>query len=160
MIKKIGLALVVALIVIQFIPMTKNQAPEWGSADITTVVNTPENIKQMLHTSCNDCHSNSTVYPWYTKVQPFGFWINHHVEDGVRHLNFTEFAKYTSKRKMHKLDEVVEMLDEHEMPLTSYTIIHKNAVLTAQQSADLIAWAKQGKQQLLADSLSKLHPTP
>ena len=61
---------------------------------------------------------------------------------------------------MHKLDEVVEMLDEHEMPLTSYTIIHKNAVLTAQQSADLIAWAKQGKQQILADSLSKLQPTP
>jgi hypothetical protein len=52
------------------------------------------------------------------------------------------------------------MLDEHEMPLTSYTIIHKNAVLTAQQSADLIAWAKQGKQQILADSLSKLQPTP
>lgn len=159
MIKKIGLALVVALVAIQFIPITKNQGQEWGNADITAVVNTPETIKQMLHTSCNDCHSNSTVYPWYTKVQPFGFWINHHVEDGVRHLNFTEFAKYTSKRKMHKLDEVIEMLDEHEMPLTSYTIIHKNAVLTSQQSADLIAWAKQGKQQILTDSLSKIQPT-
>jgi hypothetical protein len=158
MVKKIGLALAVVLVVIQFIPMIKNQGQEWGSTDITTVVNTPEAIKQILHTSCNDCHSNSTVYPWYTKVQPFGFWINHHVEDGVRHLNFSEFAKYTSKRKMHKLDEVVEMLEEHEMPLTSYTIIHKNAVLTSQQTADLITWAKQGKQQILTDSLSKIQP--
>ena len=161
MIKKIGLlVVVVALIAIQFIPMTKNQGQEWGNSDITTVVNTPESIKQTLHTSCNDCHSNNTMYPWYTRVQPLGFWINHHVEDGVRHLNFTAFAKYTSKRKMHKLDEIVEMLDEHEMPLQSYTIIHKNALLTLQQSTDLIAWAKLGKQQILADSLSKIQLTP
>lgn len=154
--KNILIGLAVVVIVIQFIPMQKNEGQAWGANDITTVVQTSPEVKQLLEVACNDCHSNSTVYPWYTKVQPFGFWINHHVTDGVRHLNFSEFATYKTKRKLHKLDEVVEMMEEGEMPLSSYTLIHKNAVLSKAQVQLVVDWAKQGKDKIIADSLALL----
>ena len=72
-------------------------------------------------------------------------WINHHVDEGKHELNFTEFASYKKKRQLHKLDEVVEMVEEQEMPLQSYTWIHGNAKLTQEQTKLLIDWAKASK---------------
>ena len=157
MIKKIAFTLLALVILIQFIPMDRNSGEEWTNSDITHAAPTSDTIKQVLHTSCNDCHSDNTVYPWYSSVQPFGFWINDHVEDGKKHLNFSRFKSYSFKRQMHKLDEVVEMMEKKEMPLASYTFIHKNAVIDEAQAETLIAWAKAAKQHILNDSLLTSH---
>lgn len=153
-VKKILLAIVLILVVIQFLPMSKNEGQAWGANDVSTVITTSAEVKQVLDVACNDCHSNHTTYPWYTNVQPFGFWINHHVDEGKHHLNFSEFATYKTKRKLHKLDEVVEMMQEGEMPLSSYTLIHKEAKLNAAQVQLIVDWAKQGKDKIIADSLA------
>ena len=75
-------------------------------------------------------------------------WLDHHVEEGVDELNFSEFATYKLKRQLHKLDEIVEMIEEHEMPLSSYTLIHTNAKLSEAQEMRLMQWAKESKQAL------------
>jgi hypothetical protein len=144
-VKNILIALVLIVIMIQAIPGDQNTGNEYGANDISTIVPVHEEVKQILHTSCNDCHSNATEYPWYSSIQPVRMWLDHHVEEGKDELNFSEFATYKKKRQLHKLDEIVEMVEEHEMPLSSYTLIHTDAVLSDAQQTTLINWAKQSK---------------
>jgi hypothetical protein len=149
--KRLLYVLVVALVVLQFFQSHSNTGSAYSNQDISSVVPVSDEVKKILEVSCNDCHSNQTSYPWYTYIQPIGMWINHHVDEGKHELNFTEFASYKRKKQLHKLDEVVEMVQEHEMPLASYTWIHSNATLTDAQAQVLIDWAKA----LIKDSIPK-----
>jgi hypothetical protein len=141
--KKIGIALFAILVLIQFIRPERNGSWEKSENDISLAINLPSDVYQILQTSCYDCHSNHTTYPWYTNIQPIGLWMQHHVDEGKEELNFSEFKTYKPKRQKHKLEEIAEQVNEHEMPLSSYTLIHKNAVLTPEQNVALVNWAKQ-----------------
>lgn len=141
--KKIGMALFAILVIIQFIRPERNGNWEKSDNDISMAINVPSNLQQILETSCYDCHSNHTTYPWYTNIQPIGLWMQHHVDEGKEELNFSEFKTYKPKRQKHKLEEIAEQVNEHEMPLSSYTLIHKNAILTPEQNVALVSWAKQ-----------------
>lgn len=132
--------MLLGLVVIQFIRPERNSSGD-ESKNITTVFPVPAEVKNILQSSCNDCHSNKTVYPWYTNIQPVGWWLAHHVDEGRRELNFSEFASYPLKRQYHKLEEILEMVEEDEMPLRSYTLLHGNAVLSAAQKSTLMNWA-------------------
>ena len=87
--------------------------------------------------------SNNTVYPWYSAIQPFSWWQQKHVNDGKRELNFHEFDTYTAKKKKHKLDEIIKVVQDDEMSLASYTLIHRKATLSNADKDALIVWAKQ-----------------
>lgn len=137
--KKIGIGLLLVLIVIQFIRPGKNQSANAGES-FEKQFAVSEEVKGILKTSCYDCHSNNTVYPWYSQVQPVGWWLQHHVDEGKAELNFDEFASYAPRRQFHKLEEIEEMLNEKEMPLSSYLIIHGDAELSATQTTALIDW--------------------
>ena len=158
MIKKILIGLAVILVIIQFIRPDKNDSNDL-TYDISTKYEVPENVNQLLKTSCNDCHSNKTEYPWYANVQPVAWWLNDHVVDGKKHLNFSEFTKRPLSIQNHKLEEVVEMVEEKEMPLPSYTYfgLHPEANLTDIQRQKIIDWANEQmnylKQTYPADSL-------
>jgi hypothetical protein len=108
--------------------------------------------KTILKTSCYDCHSNNTVYPWYSNIQPLAWWLQGHVNEGKEELNFDEFATYNPRRQFKKMEETEEMITEGEMPLSSYTIIHSNAVLSASQKETLINWAKSIGQEIKSKS--------
>jgi len=95
----------------------------------------------VLQRSCADCHSNNTVYPWYANVQPVAWWLADHVNEGKGELNFDEFLTYSPKKAHHKLEEVIDMIKEGEMPLGSYTWIHRNAILSPAQKEALTTWA-------------------
>jgi hypothetical protein len=149
MTKKILFALALVLIVIQFIRPEKNLSDDL-TYDISTQYEVPDEIHQMLKVSCNDCHSNKTKYPWYSNVQPVAWWLNHHVKDGKKHLNFSEFTKRPIAVQNHKFEEVVEMVEAHEMPLPSYTNfgLHSEANLNEQQRTMITDWAKAQMAQL------------
>lgn len=151
-VKKIGLILLVALVVMQFFQPTKNNSGI-TTKSIEQKYPMSAEVKDIMKTACLDCHSNTTIYPWYTKIQPLGWWINHHVNEGKEHLNFDEFLNYKIARQYHKLEEIGEVLEEGEMPLSSYTIIHKEAKLSKEQSALLISWANAAR-----DSMKKNYP--
>ncbi len=139
--KKSLLVLAVLLIIMQFFKPAKNESGIKVNS-IASIYTVPEPIDAILTTACNDCHSNKTVYPWYANIQPVAWWLNDHVEEGKRKLNFDEFAKYPYYRQYHKLEEVIEEVEESEMPLSSYTIIHGNAKLSDEQKTALVDWAK------------------
>lgn len=143
MIKKIIIVLLIALVVIQFFRPEKNISNDL-TYDISTKYEVPAEVEEILRVSCNDCHSNKTVYPWYAEIQPVGWWLNDHVEDGKRHLNFSELTKRPIAIQNHKFEETVEMIEEKEMPLDSYTYfgLHPEANLSEAQRQVLINWAK------------------
>jgi hypothetical protein len=140
MVKKILLGLLAVFIIIQFIKPGRNKSTD-NSKDITTVVSIPPEIQNILKTACYDCHSNNTNYIWYDEIQPVRWWVENHIHEGKQHLNFSEFATYTRKKQAHKIDEVAETIENDEMPLESYTIMHRNAKLTPAQKEILVNWA-------------------
>lgn len=159
MLKKIFIALLVILVLLQLVPKPSANNGDMDTADISKVHNVPADVQQILKTSCYDCHSNSTVYPWYSKVQPVAWWLGRHIDEGKRGVNFSEYASYKLYRQFHKLEEIVEQVEEGEMPLGSYTIIHKDAKLSDAQRTSLLNWAKATmdsmKAKYPADSLVK-----
>ncbi len=148
MLRKILIGLLVALVIIQFIRPERNMDSSPNADDITAHYAVPENVQAILKKACNDCHSNYTTYPWYANIQPLGFWLQHHIDEGKAELNFSVFNSYTDKKKAHKMEEVAEMVEKGEMPLESYTLIHGDAKLTKEEAEILITWAKALQQQI------------
>ncbi len=146
--KKFGLALLALILIIQFFRPDRNAGEVYGPNDISKAIGMPADVKIILEKACNDCHSNNTVYPWYTNIQPLGWWLNHHVNEGKQELNFSEFNTYKTRRKLRKLEDIADEVKEEEMPLSSYTIMHGNAKLTDKEKQTLINWALNSKAML------------
>lgn len=141
--KKILIVLLVAFIFIQFFPIDKVNPPINKEIDFLSVKQTPVPIATLIKTSCYDCHSNETKYPWYSNVAPASWFLKKHIDEGRKKLNFSTFATSDAKRQVHKLEECVEMLEKGEMPLESYLLGHQNARLSAEQNLQLINYFKK-----------------
>jgi len=152
-VKKILIGLLVVLIIIQFIRPEKNQSDTKTAADITAMYPPDAATASLMDKACNDCHTNNTKYPWYSNFQPVAWWLNDHVQDGKKHLNFSEFGTYRLRKQYHKMEEVIEQVKEGEMPLNSYTWTHGDARLTAEQRAQITGWA-----QSVMDSMKAKYP--
>ena len=139
--QKVLLVLLAVFIIIQFFQPEKNQSAAATPNDLFAHYQAPDSLKQLIKTACYDCHSNNTVYPWYSNIQPVAWWLDDHVTVGKKKFNFSEFATYAPKKADHKMEEFVEMIKEEEMPLKSYTIIHTDSKLTNAQRVAMTSWA-------------------
>ena len=140
--KNIGLALLAIFVVIQFFRIDKTNPPIDPNKDFITITHASPEVSSILKTSCYDCHSNEAKYPWYTNIAPFSWWIKHHINEGMEELNFSEWGSYKARRMDHKLKEGIELIEKNEMPLYSYTIMHGDAKLSAEQKEKLISFFK------------------
>ncbi len=139
--KKIIFFLFGCLVAIQFYQPARNISNEQAlAADINTFYNIPPNIQTILRTSCYDCHSNNTSYPWYSYIQPTRMLMESHIKNGKENLNFNEWATYSKRKQENKLDRIIKQIQENEMPLPSYLLMHKNAKLNNQQKQTIINW--------------------
>ena len=136
-VKKIVLFLFVVFLIAQFFGPEKNQG---DLVSIDYFLN--EDVKIILTETCIDCHSDVTQYPWYNNITPVNFWLAAHVKDGKKHFNLSNWEGNSIKRKDHKFEELIEMIEEKEMPLNSYTWTHDEAKLTDEQRKAVIVWAK------------------
>ena len=148
MIKKILVFLLIALVIMQFFRPKKNINLSASSNNIATVYQTPEGVKDLLKVGCNDCHSGNTRYPWYAEVQPVALWLRNHINDGKEEINFDEFATYNLRRQYRKMEEIIKQVKEGEMPLNSYTWIHKDAIFSPEQKQKIISWAEGIRSQM------------
>jgi len=139
--KKILITLAVLLVIIQFIHPDKNKASGPQTNSLATNITVPDNIKNILAKACNDCHTNNTNYPWYSHIQPVDWWMDHHVREGKRELNFDEYANRPLRYQYHKMEEIADEVEEGEMPLDSYTWMHRDARLTETEKKEVIDWA-------------------
>lgn len=119
------------------------------SRHISKVYPMPQNVSAIFQESCYDCHSNNTHYPWYSYMQPVRLWMEQHIMDGKKDLNFSEFGNYSKRKQESKFKSMIKQVQSGEMPLDSYTMIHKNAKLSDEKKKVLIGWIKK-----IQDSLS------
>ncbi|HVD98093.1 MAG TPA: heme-binding domain-containing protein [Cytophagaceae bacterium] len=138
--KKIAFGFIVLLLVIQVFRIDKTNPPVDVKNDFISTTNAPLAVGQILKTSCYDCHSNETRYPWYTNVAPLSWWVKDHINEGREELNFSEWKNYNAKKADHKLEECIEQIEEGEMPMYSYTLSHSEATLSEAQKKLLIDW--------------------
>jgi hypothetical protein len=148
--KKIFKKIVVVILILFLLMQLYQPSPnlDYGKVlpqNFTKLYYVPMNVQTILKTSCYDCHSNNTNYPWYSNLQPIRFFMDGHINEGKENLNFSEFGNYSRRKKENKLDRIIKQIKSDEMPLNSYTLIHKNAKLTDENKIVLINWMQEIK---------------
>lgn len=129
------LILVVAMIIIQFVPVERTNPP------VTGAIAAPPDVQAILKRSCYDCHSHETVWPWYSYVAPVSWLVAADVQEAREHVNLSAWQSYDAHKQGDLKREAWEEVEEGEMPLSYYLTMHPEAEL-AEQDKDLIrAWA-------------------
>jgi hypothetical protein len=136
------------MVSIQFVPTERNQSDVVPQTDFMRVNMVPKPIQNKLQVSCYDCHSNHTEYPWYNKIQPIAWILENHIVQGKKELNFNEWANYSDRRKNSKLKSIIRQIEDAEMPLSSYTIVHRDAKLSEEEKKEIIELMTQLKNDL------------
>lgn len=134
MLKKILIALAVIVVGIQFIPVDRSNPP------VTQEIDAPANVKSILKTSCYDCHSNETDWPWYSYVAPVSFLVASDVQNARKRVNFSEWDKYDDEKKEKKKGAILDDVEEGEMPLPKYLIMHPGAEMNSEKIKVLKDW--------------------
>lgn len=144
-----GLALV--LLIIQLIPSglppVENESPE----DIIRSGLVGKEVAPLLKTSCFNCHSNETEFPWYAHIAPASWLIANDVKKGREELNFSKWQEYDSNRMVSKLDDMATEVGEGHMPKTIYTLMHPSAKLSEEQRALIVAWTEVAMEELVGE---------
>jgi len=139
--KWIGIGLVCVFLGLQFVRPARTNPPVDPSQTMQARVQIPAEVATIIDRSCQDCHSHSTRWPWYSNVAPFSWLLVDHVNEGRQHLNLSEWARLDTRRASKKLEEICEEVTDGTMPIESYTWIHRSAKLSAEDVKTLCDWA-------------------
>lgn len=131
-------AVIVLFLVVQLVP-----SPAADNPPVEEEVAAPEDVVRILRQSCYDCHSHETAWPWYARVAPAKWLVREHVEDARSELNFSAWNRYDGEERAHKWEEVAEEVEEGEMPLRSYLIVHRDARLSEDDLRTLVDFASR-----------------
>jgi len=147
---KILLGLAAVLIVMQFFQPLSNQSNRTSREPIEKSYVIPQRVKAVLVQSCYDCHSNDTRHPWYHYIQPIGWYTAAHINEGKKELNFSEFGTYSTRKQRNKFRSMLNQVKNGEMPLTSYTLVHRKAVLSKEDKQVLMDWFNQMEEESIS----------
>jgi hypothetical protein len=141
-----------AFLAIQFIRPDYSAPPIDQTQTLETAMPVPDPVAKIFTRSCNDCHTNSTRYPWYSNVAPLSWSIVSHIKEGRRHLNFSEWNSYDTRKKRQKLDQVCGEMTDGEMPLNQYLWIHWDAKISAEDLKTVCEWTGQERDKLAQEN--------
>lgn len=147
--KTIGITAAAVLVAIQFFRTDRNENPEKLPSDLENTILVPLDVSTIFKKACYDCHSNTTKYPWYTNIQPVGWFLENHIKDGKANLNFSEFGLYSARKQQSKLRAIESSMVDRTMPINSYKLLHRAAKLTDGERKSIIDWVNH--------SLDRLH---
>jgi len=142
--KRIAVAAVADFVAIQFVPVNRTNPP----VDAAQALNPPPAVMAVMRVSCYDCHSNETRWPWYAYVAPMSWLVTNHVTDGRRKMNFSTWSSYKPEKQADYLRNVDDAVTNGWMPLQSYLLIHRDAVLTPATAKLVGDWAHALAKQL------------
>jgi len=136
------LIILLVLVAIQFIPADKPEVSLTNENDLIYNNQLPENVAALLKESCYDCHSNETIYPWYSYVAPVSWLVVRDIELGREELNFSQWESQSKIDKAKNLDKIIDEVIDENMPMPIYTIMHSNAKLSKENRQVLAEWAE------------------
>ncbi len=139
--KLAAVALAALFTAVQFVRPARTNPPVAPGRSIESHVRMTPEVAGLLERSCDDCHSNRTDWPWYSNVAPASWFVVEHVDDGRRHLNFSDWARYDEDEAGEMLEQVCIEAKKGAMPLDSYTLLHRDARLSASDVQTLCDWA-------------------
>lgn len=131
-----GLILVAAIVAAQFFRIEKTNPP------MQAEIQAPAAVKPLLRRACYDCHSNETMWPWYSNISPVSWLIASDVNEGRKELNFSEWGTYDSAKQKRKLEEIGEEVQAEKMPLWIYTLLHDDANLSREERNLIRSWSE------------------
>ena len=134
--------LAVVFVAIQFSRPARTNPPVNPAQSIEANLQVSPQVAAIFDRSCNDCHSNKTVWPWYTNVAPVSWFLVNHVNEGRGDMNLSEWGSYDKDKQSHRLRDICEQVQDGEMPLSTYTPLHPKAKLSAADVQTLCDWAK------------------
>lgn len=134
------LFLVLLFAVIQIIhPKTVNPPVESAKA-ITSALAVDPNVSTLFERSCHDCHSNNTVWPWYSQVAPVSWLVVSDVNRGRRAMNLSEWNTVDGTKQRSLLTHICGEVKDGEMPPQAYKVVHRNAGVSTDDVNMLCAW--------------------
>jgi hypothetical protein len=134
--------LIAAFVVMQFFGIDRNNPEFDQETDFLTIENPPAEMEKIITSSCYDCHSNQTVWPWYSYIAPASWLIEDHVIEGRDNLNFSDWGTYELEDRAYIIEEMIEEIEEGEMPFPGYDKMHPDAKLTEEQKQALFTWLR------------------
>ena len=137
---------IIIIALIQFIRIDTNNPEINVENDFLNITDAPIEIANILKNSCYDCHSNQTNYPWYSKIAPVSWMLKNHIKEGREHLNFSKWGDYSIDKQISLKGECIEEIQDNEMPLKSYTLIHTKSKLSSDSKQILVNWLNLSNQ--------------
>ncbi len=156
MIKRILIIVLIIFAILQLFQPDRNLSSENLKSDIANHYNIPDSIENLINTSCYDCHSNNTDYPWFINVQPIGWYMQAKVTRGKQHLNFSEFGTLKKEIAIRRLTEIDEVMKRNIMPLKAYKFYNSSSNLTEGQRSTISKWAQSLRDKIEIDSVAAL----
>ena len=144
-VKKAVLVVVGVFVLAQAVRPSRTNPPVDPAKTLAATGQVPAEVVASLNRACRDCHSNETVWPWYTNVTPVSWWVAHHVKEGRREVNFSTWADLAPERKAKKLGDICEEVREGEMPMEAYVAVHREAALTDAERQAICSWANAAR---------------
>lgn len=141
--KIIGIAFVLLVVLVQFIPANRPDVKTTNERDLLLNNTLEKSVASLIKTSCYDCHSNESVYPWYAHIAPVSWLVNRDIREGRRHLNFSEWEGYNKLDKAKMLNEITDEVNGSEMPMSIYVLMHPKAKLSESERKQIVKWADQ-----------------
>lgn len=148
LLKWLTIALALAFVLIQFAPTGKTNPTIDQTRTLAAHVEVSPEVNAILQRSCMDCHSNATHWPWYAHVAPVSWYLTGDVTDARRHLNFDDWSRLNLKEADFMLGDICKTAKFGSMPLSSYTLIHRSAKLSAQDVGVICSWSNEQRQKL------------
>lgn len=146
--KWVFLIVLVLLVAAQFVRPARTNPPAEPSLSIENQAQVSPAVNAIFERSCNDCHSNKTRWPWYTNVAPVSWFVISHVNEARTDMNLSEWGKMDRNRQRHRLEDMCEMVQSGEMPLSSYTPLHPGSKLTQADIKVICDWTASERQRL------------
>lgn len=134
------ITVILIIIILQFIPVNRSNPP------VSQEIDASASVIDVLQESCYDCHSNQTTWPWYSYVAPVSWLVARDVHEARDDMNFSTWDQYSDEEKSEFREEIWEEVEEGEMPLAIYTMMHASASVTDQDKSILQEWSLQSEE--------------
>lgn len=134
-----GGVVLLAFVVMQFFRPARTNPTSDARASFAAIVNPPQEVALSLKRACGDCHSNETVWPWYSNIAPVSWLVASDVNEGRAHLNFSAWTQPGAEAERPEITDLCEQVKKGEMPLRTYTLLHPQAKLSGPEVAALCA---------------------